>query len=237
MKTATKHATHGISQFELSKKILNNLSQFKVSPSAKLVLLYLADCYNPKTAKMFPKQKTIAAKLGISERSVIRAISELREGGLILVESNLSNRYVFGAKMGLCEFSGNKNFSPEEMSPQNEKISSPDDNMSHHEHEQTKELNKKTNINDYKILREYAISKGAKNIPAYINAIVKSGASKQIVKEFKQKEANRKAMEQAFIDNKRNLEYAKEHRISEEAFNEISQRMRKIFEERGIKRQ
>lgn len=44
-------------------------------------------------------------------------------------------------------------------------------------------------------------------------------------------------MEQAFIDNKRNLEYAKEHRISEEAFNEISQRMRKIFEERGIKRQ
>lgn len=236
MKTATKHVTHGISQFELSKKILNNLSQFKVSPSAKLVLLYLADCYNPKTAKMFPKQKTIAAKLGISERSVIRAISELREGGLILVESNLSNRYVFGAKMGLCDLSDNKNFSSEEMSPQDEKISSPDDNMSHHDIEQTKELNKKTNINDYKILREYAISKGAKNIPAYINAIVKSGASKQIVKEFKQKEANRKAMEQAFIDNKRNLEYAKEHRISEEAFNEISQRMRKIFEERGIKR-
>ena len=43
-------------------------------------------------------------------------------------------------------------------------------------------------------------------------------------------------MEQAFIDNKRNLEYAKKHRISEEDFNEFSQRMRKIFEERGIKR-
>lgn len=227
MKTATKHVTHGISQFELSKKILNNLSQFKVSPSAKLVLLYLADCYNPKTAKMFPKQKTIAAKLGISERSVIRAISELREGGLILVESNLSNRYVFGAKMGLCDLSGNKNFSPEEMSPQNEKISSPDDNMSHHEHEQTKELNKKTNIQDFKILKEYAISKGAKNINAYINALVKSGADKQIIKEQKQTINNQKAMLQASINAQKSLEYAKENRVSQEIFMSYAKDIRK----------
>ena len=185
MKTATKHVTHGISQFELSKKILNNLSQFKVSPSAKLVLLYLADCYNPKTAKMFPKQKTIAAKLGISERSVIRAISELREGGLILVESNLSNRYAFGAKIGVSDTAEQKNFSPAILSSKNDNLSSKNDKMSSSYIEQTKELNKRTNIDDYKILKEYAISKGAKNIPAYINSLVRSGAAKQIIKELK----------------------------------------------------
>lgn len=183
--------------------------QFKVSPSAKLVLLYLADCYNPKTAKMFPKQKTIAAKLGISERSVIRAISELREGGFILVESNLSNRYVFGAKMGLCDLSDNKNFSSEEMSPQDEKISSQNDKMSSSYIEQKKETNKSTNIEDYKILKAYAVSKGAININAYINALVKSGSAKEIIKNEKQKMANIKAMEANTAKVIKDLEFAK----------------------------
>lgn len=218
MKTATKHVTHGISQFELSKKILNNLSQFKVSPSAKLVLLYLADCYNPKTAKMFPKQKTIAAKLGISERSVIRAISELREGGLILVESNLSNRYAFGAKIGVSDTAEQKNFSPAILSSKNDNLSSKNDKMSSSYIEQTKELNKRTNIDDYKILKEYAISKGAKNIPAYINSLVRSGAAKQIIKELKISVNNRKYMEKAIIENSQNLKYAKENRVSQEIF-------------------
>lgn len=236
MKTARVYENKGISQFELSKKILNNLSQFKISPSAKLVLLYLADCYNPKNSKMFPKQKTIAAKLGISERSVIRAISELREGGLILIESNLSNRYVFGAKIGLFDTVEQKNFSSAKLSSQNDNLSSQNDKMSSSYIEQKKELNKKTNIDDYKILKEYAISKGAKNIPAYINSLVRSGASKQIIKELKISINNRKYMEKAIIENSQNLEYAKKHRISEEAFNEFSQKMRKIFENQGLKK-
>lgn len=236
MKTARVYENKGISQFELSKKILNNLSQFKISPSAKLVLLYLADCYNPKNSKMFPKQKTIAAKLGISERSVIRAISELREGGLILIESNLSNRYVFGAKIGLFDTVEQKNFSSAKLSSQNDNLSSQNDKMSSSYIEQKKELNKKTNIDDYKILKEYAISKGAKNIPAYINSLVRSGAAKQIIKELKISVNNRKYMEKAIIENSQNLEYAKNHRISEEAFNEFSQKMRKIFENQGLKK-
>lgn len=237
MKTATKHATHGISQFELSKKILNNLSQFNLKPITKLVLLYLCDCYNPKKAEMFPKQSTIADKLGVSEASVIRAISELHREGLIVSERKYTNKYKFTPKI-VCETPQNNFLCKKQMqvkNSQNEILETC--KMQLHEHEQTKELNKRTNINDYKVLREYAISRGAKNIPAYINALVKSGASKQIIKEFKQKEANRKAMLQSVCDNKNNLEYAKEHRISEKAFNEISQRMRKIFEERGIKRQ
>lgn len=236
MKTARVYENKRISQFELSKQILNNLSQFKISPSAKLVLLYLADCYNPKNSKMFPKQKTIAAKLGISERSVIRAISELREGGLILIESNLSNRYVFGAKIGLFDTVEQKNFSSAKLSSQNDNLSSQNDKMSSSYIEQKKELNKKTNIDDYKILKEYAISKGAKNIPAYINSLVRSGASKQIIKELKISVNNRKYMEKAIIENSQNLEYAKKHRISEEAFNEFSQKMRKIFENQGLKK-
>lgn len=237
MKTATKHATHGISQFELSKKILNNLSQFNLKPITKLVLLYLCDCYNPKKAEMFPKQATIANKLGVSEASVIRAISELHREGLIVSERKYTNRYKFTPKI-VCECPQDVFLCKKQMqvkNSQNEILETC--KMQPYKYEQTKELNKKTDINDYKILREYAISKGAKNIPAYINALVKSGASKQIVKEFKQKEANKRAMEQAFIDNKRNLEYARENRISEKGFNEFSQKLRKMFEERGIKRQ
>lgn len=227
MKTARVYENKGISQFELSKQILNNLSQFKISPSAKLVLLYLADCYNPKTAKMFPKQKTIAAKLGISERSVIRAISELREGGLILVESNLSNRYAFGAKIGVSDTAEQKNFSPAILSSKNDNLSSKNDKMSSSYIEQTKELNKRTNIDDYKILKEYAISKGAKNIPAYINSLVRSGAAKQIIKELKISVNNRKYMEKAIIENSQNLEYAKENRVSQEIFMSYAKDIRK----------
>lgn len=227
MKTARVYENKGISQFELSKQILNNLSQFKISPSAKLVLLYLADCYNPKTPKMFPKQKTIAAKLGISERSVIRAISELREGGLILVESNLSNRYVFGAKIGVSDTAEQKKFLPAILSSKNDNLSSKNDKMSSSYIEQTKELNKRTNIDDYKILKEYAISKGAKNIPAYINSLVRSGAAKQIIKELKISVKNRKYMEKAIIENSQNLKYAKDNRVSQEIFMSYAKDIRK----------
>lgn len=213
MKTARVYENKRISQFELSKQILNNLSQFKISPSAKLVLLYLADCYNPKNSKMFPKQKTIAAKLGISERSVIRAISELREGGLILIESNLSNRYVFGAKIGLFDTVEQKNFSSAKLSSQNDNLSSQNDKMSSSYIEQKKELNKKTNIEDYKILKAYAVSKGAININAYINALVKSGSAKEIIKNEKQKMANVKAMEANTAKVLRDLEFAKANAV------------------------
>ena len=97
--TVKKHATHGFSQFTLTQNLLNNLQQFEITPTAKLVLLYLSSCYNPKKADMFPKQKTIAAKIGISERSVVRAISELIQAGLIIVECKYSNRYKFTSKI------------------------------------------------------------------------------------------------------------------------------------------
>lgn len=88
----------GFTQFELTQKLLQNLNNFKLTPTAKLVLMYLSSCYNPKHGEMFPKQKTIADKIGISEASVIRAISELHKEGLIFSERKYTNRYVFTSK-------------------------------------------------------------------------------------------------------------------------------------------
>lgn len=46
------------------------------------------------SADVFPKQKTIALKLGISERSVMRTVQELFKAGLILIECKHTNRYI-----------------------------------------------------------------------------------------------------------------------------------------------
>ena len=53
--------------FDLVKILLNNLFRFDLSSTCKLVLLSLADCYNPKHEYVFPKQSTIAKKLGITD--------------------------------------------------------------------------------------------------------------------------------------------------------------------------
>ena len=116
METAKKHAGHGFSQYELTTEIVKNLSQFDITPTAKLVLLYLTTCYNPKNADVFPKQKTIAAKLGISERSVTRAVQELFKAGLILIECKHTNRYKIVANRGGFARDIGKNFEPDNLS-------------------------------------------------------------------------------------------------------------------------
>ena len=118
MNTAKKHVGHAIKQVELLNFLLNNLSQFNLKPTTKLVLLYLAGCYNPKHADVFPKQKTIALQMGISEASVIRAIQELHKEGLIISERKYTNRYKFTSRIlnlgGMDEdFSGPDNMQVE----------------------------------------------------------------------------------------------------------------------------
>lgn len=215
MKTAKKHVAHGITQFELSKKILNNLSQFDLKPITKLVLLYLCDCYNPNKPGMFPKQSTIAKKLGVSEASVIRAISELHKEGLIVSERKYTNLYKFTSKIvGKCP--QNNFLCEEEMQvkkSQNE-ISSTC-NLQPHKHEQTKELNKETNLEDFKILKEYAVSMGAKNIKAYVNKLIKSGSAKAIIEEHKQIQANAQGMAAKAQKVIKDLEFARANRAEE----------------------
>ena len=187
MNIAEKISNGAITQFELSKKLLNNLYKFNLKPVTKLVLLYLADCYNPKHGYMFPKQRTIADKLGVSERTVNRAVSELVEEGLILIEYKLSASYKFTSKI-VSEQAENKSFNnvTENHNPTTK-------NRILYK-EQKKELNNPTKVEDYKILKDYAIKHNANNVQAYINALKKNDTDQKIISEYKQIEINKRAM-------------------------------------------
>lgn len=204
--------TKGFTQFELVNYLLQSLYKWDLKPIEQLVLLQLAYHYNPANKFVFPKQRTIAHKINVSERSVIRAIQNLVNTGLILVECNLSNRYAFAPKL-TAELSQNeKIFEPDTVSDNNDKISSQTDKMSDALIEQTKEpIKEPTNVDDFKILKDYAIKHNAKNINAYINFLKKTGSDKQIIKEYKQTKANNKAMLEAAKNNQKNLEYAKQN--------------------------
>lgn len=200
---AQKHVGHAFSQFVLSKTILNNLSQFNLKPITKLVLLYLCDCYNPKKSEIFPKQKTIANKLGVSEASVIRAIQELHKEGLIISERKYTNLYKFTAKIA-CYCPQNNFFCEDKMQDEILQIETNKlANCELHVHEQTKEqiqeqtvIEKKepVKVDDYKILKDYAVKNGAKNVQAYVNSLKKNGFAENIIAKQKEKEnADRRA--------------------------------------------
>lgn len=204
LQKAETHATHGVSQFELSKKVLNNLYKYNLKPVTKLVLLFLCDCYNPKHGEMFPKQSTIAQKLGVSEVSVIRAISELHKEGLIISERKYTNKYSFTSRI---------------INEQNKMIAQTKQNDSSKPIkkiapyiEQKRETKKSTNIEDYKILKQYATKRGAKNIQAYINALIKSGSAESIIKEHKQIQANAQGMIEKAQRVQKDLEFARANR-------------------------
>ena len=209
-KTVQKHAIHDFSQFRLTNYLLNNLSQFDITPIAKLVLLELSACYNPKKADMFPKQKTLAKKIGVSERSVVRGVQELIKAGLILVESKYTNHYIFTSRIGGEWAQDEKIFTSENMSDDlRQNDTSSRDNLSHHEHEPVNEPNNQpTSVDDFKILKEYAKKKGAKNITSYVAALKRNGAADKIIKEIKEKErANKyyaKQIEQTAKMNEQN---------------------------------
>jgi DNA-binding transcriptional MocR family regulator len=214
LQKAETHATHGFSQFKLTDRLLKNLNKYKLSPTGKLVLLYLSSCYNPKKADVFPKQKTIANKLGISERSVVRVIQELVKCGLIFVESKYTNHYVFSSKIVQKPSQNEKFFEPENLSDDlSQNDTSKRDKLSHHEHEPKKEQEKQPlSMEDYKILKQYATKRGAKNIQAYINALIKSGSAESIIKEYKQIQANAQGMVEKAKRVQEDLKFARANR-------------------------
>ena len=89
-----------LSQFTISKNVYNSgiLSKIKLTMSAKLVLIALTNHYNPEKPDIFPSQQYIAEHLGISIKSVNRAIQELTQAGLIIYETKNVNRYKFTTK-------------------------------------------------------------------------------------------------------------------------------------------
>lgn len=235
LQKAETHATHGFSQFKLTDRLLKNLNKYELSPTGKLVLLYLSSCYNPKKADVFPKQKTIANKLGISERSVIRAIQELVKGGLIFVESKYTNHYVFSSKIVQKPSQNEKNFEPENLSDDlSQNDTSKRDNLSHHEHEPKKEQEKQPlSMEDYKILKKYATKRGAKNIQAYINALIKSGSAESIIKEYKQIQANAQGMLAKAQKVQEDLKFARANRaenVPSDFFEKIKKQIKSSVE-------
>ena len=201
MNTAKKHAGHAIRQVELLNFLLNNLQQFNLKPTTKLVLLYLAGCYNNKHADVFPKQKTIALQMGISERSVISAIQELHKEGLVISERKYTNRYKFTARI-LNQGAMVEDFSePEEIaeekcknfSKETEKFAPPCNRTIREQiKEQTDKVFKGGNVylfqsEEDRILEEYAKQHGARNVKAYINTLKSSGSAKKIIREYKTK--------------------------------------------------
>lgn len=216
MQTMKKHAVHGISAFELTKKTLNNLKHFKIGATAKNVLWYLTACYNPKNKYVFPKQKTIASVIGCSERSVVRAIQELVKEGLIIIESTTSNKYAFTSKI-IGEPSQNEDvLQPEKMSQADVKITSNNDKLSDpHVHEQIKkQKNEPLKVEDFKILKEYAQKHNAKNVNAYINTLKRNGSAKKIIEEYKRINANSQAMLNKTQKVIQDLEFAKNNAVA-----------------------
>jgi DNA-binding Lrp family transcriptional regulator len=209
--TAEKHAGHAIRQVELLNYLLNNLSQFNLKPTTKLVLLYLAGCYNPKHADVFPKQKTIAHQMGISEASVIRAIQELHKEGLIISERKYTNRYKFTSRIlnlgGMVEdFSEANNMQVENSQNATSETSNLQAPYIEQEKEQKKEQTEENNLESenipqkysnsnsldferIKFLKEYA-QKHYKTTPqAYFNWLMKNkDAQDKIISEHKKQE-------------------------------------------------
>ena len=89
-----------ISSFEIVKQIYTSgmLASLKLSPSSKLVLIALANHYNPNKPDMFPSQDYLSKQLGISPRSIARAIKELSLVGVVIYETKNVNRYKFTSK-------------------------------------------------------------------------------------------------------------------------------------------
>lgn len=177
------------SQFEITTNTITKLNTFKLTPTAKLVLLYLTTCYNPKHKEVFPKQKTIANKLGISEVSVTRAVCELHKEGLVLSERKTSNKYVFTSKI-VSEQPINL-IDDTQQKDRNKKVNL----IESHVHEQKKETKKEQTLrsgeNVYRgddlILYEYAKKKAKYNVDALIKKIKENGGDKKIIKEYKAK--------------------------------------------------
>lgn len=196
------HAEHGISQFELTKKTIYNLQQFDLTPAAKLVLVLLTTHYNENKngAVVFPSTPFIAETLGLGLTSVKQAINDLIKEGLIIkskrdkIRGNY-NKYLLTLKV--------QNTTSEQ--PENEcfKKSECDRSMRTNKHEEIKEQTydfstqnevKNVSMEDFKILKDYAVKHNAKNISAYVNWLIREGKAEDIIEAEKRILRNAKAM-------------------------------------------
>ena len=103
MQQAKFKPTKAFTQFEFTTELLQNLNKFKLSPTAKLVLLELSSHYNNSNI-VFPSMSYISEVLGVSLSSVKQAIKDLINEGLIIKTkrgkvSGNHNLYAFTPKV------------------------------------------------------------------------------------------------------------------------------------------
>ena len=174
---------------------------------------------------MFPKQKTIADKIGVSERSVVRAVQELFKAGLIIVECKYTNRYKFTSKIASERSQNEKIFTSENMSDNEcQNVIKQSDKLSDTCIEQIKRTNKTTN--DEILMKAVEHKKGIKNKVAYINAIKRNGGAEQIIKEVRQMEAKKQYMQNSTKEFIQNFEESKEKATApSEKFKALKERL------------
>lgn len=199
MKNLKTKSEQGFSQFDLTQKVLQNLNKFDLTPAAKLVLLYLSSCYNPKHADIFPKQKTIAEKTGISEASVIRAVCELHKGGLIISERKYTNRYKF-TQYFLTSL-GILNNNLQVVNSQNEIKETCKLQPLYIEQEREQKKN-----NEEEILINYAKKRNAQNIQAYVTTLKNNGSTERIINDFKTKQKAEEYRKKHMYENLKKIE-------------------------------
>lgn len=131
---------------------------------------------------MFPKQKTMSVKLGVSEVSVNRAIQELHKEGLIISERKYTLNYKYTSKfLNLCGLV--KDLKENNQQNDKEEINNLITPLIEHKKEQIKEP---IGVDDFRILKQYAIDHKARNVNAYINALKQSGNAQKILAEYNQ---------------------------------------------------
>lgn len=99
------------SGFELTNYVLKNLKQYSLTVSEKLILLYLTSFYNAQRRLINPKISTISENIGVSKRTILRAIEKMCEleyiqkfkngknSSYVLTSGILVNGEIIGAKM------------------------------------------------------------------------------------------------------------------------------------------
>ena len=193
MNTAKKHATHGFSQFELTTQIVKNLNKYDITPTAKLVLILLTTHYNEEKngSVVFPSMSYISETLGIGLTATKQAIKDLVAKGLILqskrekIRGNY-NKYILTQKVHNSNVGQTEN---ESFKKTESELSLIRTNKRNEIKEQT-EISKGGNVylfqsEEDRILEDYAIKHGARNVKAYINTLKSSGSAKKIISEYK----------------------------------------------------
>lgn len=221
---AKTHVEHAFSQFELSKNVLHNLKHFDLTPTGKLVLLVLVDCYNPENnAVVFPSMEFIADMAGIGLTATKQAIKDLILTGCIIkskrgkIRGNY-NKYLLTKKIrsGASERVEikdlNKSDNEKSQISKNDCLKSSEIDCfkksdSDRFHEEQKIEQKNNNVVDIKnfsesekktdaqILAQYAKEHGATNVQGYVNSLKLRGAADRIISLYREQERIKRSHE------------------------------------------